>query len=122
MGRTIAEGSRGEASVGQGLLTWGSPAVEDVDVHEVFQVLLQGLPVQSRQPVGTLNTLGLPVSPIDALSIEGQPKWVGQLASNQYLPGTQHLCHAPASPDSTEQWSRAQVRRQDAALPVLPAV
>lgn len=106
MRRTVAEGSQGEASVGQGLVTWGPPAVEDVDVHQVLQVLLQGLPVQPRQPVGTLDTLGLPVGPVDALPIEGQPKWVGQLASDQYLPGPPCLRHAPTRSDGTEQASR----------------
>ena len=92
--------------MGQGLVTWGPPAVEDVDVHQVLQVLLQGLPVQPRQPVGTLDTLGLPVGPVDALPIEGQPKWVGQLASDQYLPGHPCLRHAPTRSDGTEQASR----------------
>lgn len=45
MGRSMAKESRGEATAVQGLLTWGPPAVEDVDVHKVLQVLLQGLPV-----------------------------------------------------------------------------
>lgn len=42
---TKAEGGWEEACVGPGLLTGGPPAVEDVDVHEVLQILLQGLPV-----------------------------------------------------------------------------
>lgn len=66
-----------------------------MDVHEVFQVLLQSLPVQPRQPVGTLYTLGLPVGPIDAVSIERQPKRVGQLASNQYLSRAPALVSCP---------------------------
>lgn len=118
MMKTMAEKGR-EASSGQGLLTWGPPAVEDMDVHEVFQILLQGLPVQPCQPVSALYTLGLPVRPIDALSIEGQPKWVGELASNQHLPGTQHLCHHPPR-SGTQQWSRAWAKSQNAAWPLLP--
>lgn len=99
--RTTAQGGQEEAGGGQGLLTWGPPAVEDMDVHEVLQILLQGLPVQPRQPVSALDTLGLPVCPIDALFIEGQPKRVGELASNQHLPGTQHV----SSPSKVPQYS-----------------
>lgn len=96
--RTKAQKGQGEPGMGQGMLTWGPPAVEDVDVHEVLQILLQGLPVQPRQPVSALDTFGLPVCPIDALFIEGQPKRVGELASNQHLPGTQHTCHPRQGP------------------------
>lgn len=56
--------------------------MEDVDVHEILQVLLQSLPVQPGQPVSTLYTFGLPVRPIDALSIQSQPKRMGKLTSN----------------------------------------
>ena len=115
--KTVAEGSQGEARVGQGLVTWGPPAVEDVDVHQVLQVLLQGLPVQPRQPVGTLDTLGLPVGPVDALPIEGQSKRVGQLASNQDLPGSPRLCHVMPQSGLT-----VQSRRQGRTPPVPPAV
>lgn len=98
--------------MGQGLLTWGSPAVEDMDVHEVLQILLQGLPVQPRQAVGALDTLCLPVCPIDALPIEGQPKGVRELASNQHLPRTQHVCHPPARSSAVAKSLRPGVRMQ----------
>lgn len=90
--------------------------MEDMDVHEILQVLLQGLPVQPSQPVGTLDTLGLPVSPIDAFSIQGQPKRVGELASDQHLPGPQHLCHQQGL---TLQSSSQEVGMEsNAALPL----
>lgn len=120
--RTTAQGGQEEAGGGPGLLTWGPPAVEDVDVHEVLQILLQGLPVQPRQPVRALDTLGLPVCPIDALFIEGQPERVGELASNQHLPGTQRVCHPPARSHSTRQCLSTRARSQNAAWPLLPAV
>lgn len=63
-----------------------------MDVHEVLQILLQGLPVQPREPVCALYTLGLPVSPIDALSIEGQPERVGELASDRSSENSASLC------------------------------
>lgn len=44
-GRSTAKEGQGEASAGRRLLTWGPPAVEDMDVHKVLQILLQGLPV-----------------------------------------------------------------------------
>lgn len=105
--------------MGQGLLTWGPPAVEDMNVHEVLQILLQGLPVQPRLPVSTLYALGLPVRPVDALSVEGQPKWVGELASNQNLPGTQHCVIPPARSTGVV---KSSCEESDVAWPLLSAV
>lgn len=118
----MAKEDQGKAGAGRGPLTWGPPAVEDMDVHKVLQVLLQGLSVQPCQPVSALYTLGLPVSPIDAVSIQGQPEGVGELASNQHLPEPPYLCHPPARPDSTEQWSRARGWSRDGVLLLRSAV
>lgn len=92
--------------MGQGLVTWGPPAVEDVDIHQVLQVLLQGLPVQPRQPVGTLDALGLPVGPVDALPMGVSPNGWGSWLPISTCQG-QRLRHAPTRSDGTEQASRA---------------
>lgn len=57
-------------------------AVEHVDVHEVLQVLHQCGTIQTRQLVGTLDALGMPVRPEDPVLVKRQAKRVWQLATN----------------------------------------
>lgn len=66
-------------------LTCFSVSVEHVDVHEVLQIVHQRASSQTGQFVGTLDALGLPVCPVDLISVQRETKRVGQLAADQHL-------------------------------------
>ena len=53
-----------------------------MDVHEFLQVRAQRVAVQAGQLVRVLDTLGLPVRPVDPVTIQREAERVGQVNRN----------------------------------------
>lgn len=91
----MAEPEQALSSVGLGreLCTWWPVPVENMNIHKILQIVLQCFPRLPTPPVCALDAFGLPVCPVDSLTIKSKSKGVRQIAPNQ------HLLRLPPSPE-----------------------